>query len=113
MNKFQKTLSADNKTIKAARAKIVSEDIKDAQEEVVRKIKQEKRDLERRLIQLSDLSPDSEFSLKVVKDNFDASKWAEETQEIKVALANKTVELTLAEETFNEWFTDVDVKASK
>lgn len=106
MNKFEKMLSADNKTIKAARAKIVAEDIKDAQDEVVRNLRQEKRDFERRLIQLSDLSPDSEFSLKVIKDNFNAKEWAKETQAIKIELANKQVELELAEATYNEWFSD-------
>jgi len=108
MNKFISNLTASNKTIKESRAKIVSEDALDAQTELVRELKKSKRELERRLIQLSDMSPDSELSLKVVKDNFNAAAWVKEIQDIKIELANKEVELTLAEATFNEWFGDVE-----
>lgn len=106
MNKFITTLTASNKSIKEARAKMISEDAVDAQQELVRELKKEKRELERRLMQLSDMSPDSELSLKVVKDTFKATDWVKEIQTIKVELANKTVELQLAEETFSEWFED-------
>jgi hypothetical protein len=106
MNKFISTLTASNKSIKDARAKMVSEDATDAQQELVRDLKKEKRELERRLMQLSDMGSDSALSLQVVKDTFKASDWAKEIQSIKVELANKTVELQLAEETFNEWFGD-------
>lgn len=103
-NKFITVLTASNSTIKEARAKIVSEDVFDASDELTRSLKQEKRELERRLLNLSDMNRDSELSLKVVKDNFDAKAWIKEIQEVKVALAMKDVELKLATETHNEWF---------
>jgi len=104
MNKFISTLTASNKSIKEARAKMVSEDAIDAQAELVRDLKKDKRELERKLMQLSDMSPDSELSLKVVKDTFNAKEWAKTIQTTKVDLANKTVEIELAEETYKEWF---------
>jgi predicted nucleic acid-binding Zn-ribbon protein len=110
-NKFIKTLTASNKDIKKARAVMVSEDVLDASEELVRNIRQKKRELERRLMNLSDMNRDSELSLKVVKDNFDAKAWVKEIQEIKIELANIRVELELAEETHNEWFSEDEAEA--
>jgi hypothetical protein len=110
-NKFIKTLTASNKDIKKARAVMVSEDVLDASEELVRNIRQKKRELERRLMNLSDMNRDSELSLKVVKDNFDAKAWVKEIQEIKIELANIRVELELAEETHNEWFSEDETEA--
>ena len=106
MNKFVSNLTASNKAIKEARAKMVSEDAIDAQAELVRDLGKSKRELERKLAQLSDMSPDSELSLKVVKDTFNAEEWVKEIQTTKVAIANKTIELQLAEETFQEWFVE-------
>lgn len=111
-NNFIKSLTASNSSIKASRAKMVSEDALDASEELIRNLKQEKRELERRLMSLSDMNRDSEFSLKVVKDDFNAKEWIKEIQEIKVQLANKEVELQLASETHNDWFKEeIDEKA--
>jgi hypothetical protein len=42
------------------------------------------------------MNRDSELSLKVIKDNFDAKSWSKEIQEIKVALKMKEVELAIA-----------------
>lgn len=103
-NKFISSLTASNKDIKEARARRVSEDAYDSMDELVRDLKKEKRELERRLDNLSDMNRDSELSLKVIKDNFDAKAWGKEIQEIKVALKMKEVELAVAEETFEEWF---------
>jgi len=104
--KFIEELTLSNKQIKANRAKMICEDAKDAQEELLRQLNAEKRDLERKLLNLSDMSPDSQFSLRVTKDNFDAKAWVAEMQNLKVQLANKQVELELATATSREWFTD-------
>lgn len=103
-NKFTKDLTASNKEIKAARAKIVGEDVKDASEEMIHNLKKARRTLERRLLNICDMHRDSELSLKVVKDNFNATAWIKEIQEIKVELANNEVELSIAEATHKEWF---------
>ena len=108
--KFVVSLTRDNKSIKAARAKIIAEDAYDAQSEIVRTLSQEKREIEKQLLKLSDTSPDSEFSLKVVKDNFKASEWAKSIQALKVQLAMKEVEVKVAVDTFNEWFGNEEQK---
>lgn len=105
-NRFINSLIASNKEIKAARAKIVGEDALDASEELVRNLKAEKRELERKLLSLSDMNRDSELSLLVVKADFNAKNWIKEIHEIKVKLALKEEELKIAEETHNEWFSE-------
>ena len=104
--KFKSELSKSNKAIKAQRANMVSEDAKFQQEEILRGLQAQVRELEKDLILCSDMSPDSELSLKVVKDDFDAKAWAVSVQRIKVDLANKQVEMQLAQETYDEWFSD-------
>ena len=104
--KFKSELSKSNKSIKAQRANMVAEDAKFAQEEILRNLQAQKRELEKQLIMCSDMSPDSELSLKVVKDDFDAKLWATSIQRIKVDLANKEVEMQLAQDTYDEWFSD-------
>lgn len=103
-NKFIKMLSASNAEIKGARAKIVSEDVIDASESLLQKLRKEKRDLERKLLGLSDFNRDSELSLQVVKKNFNAATWITDVQNTKVELANKTIELEIAQSTHDEWF---------
>lgn len=103
-NKFITALTQSNKEIKAARAKILFEDVADAMNNQLLELKRQKRELERTLMNLSDLSRDSELSLKVVKDNFNAKEWLDQIQATKVALTMKEVELKLAEETNKEWF---------
>lgn len=104
MNKFAQLLTASNKDIKEMRAKMISEDVHDAQSELSRELKKRKRDLEKRLMSLRDMNRDSEFSLKVVKDNFKAEEWVKEIQSIKLELANLEVEIEIAQTTYNEYF---------
>ncbi len=104
MNKFVKTLSQSNSKIKEARAKIIAADAQFAQENIVRNLETEKRKLDGKLLSLTDLHPDSELSLRVVRKDFDAEQLFQDIQNTKVDLANKTVELQLANETSKEWF---------
>lgn len=104
MSKFAKTLKQGNKAIKSARANIISASAEEAASEIVRVLKKEKRELEFRLLNLTDVHPDSELSLRVVKADFDAAKLFEDIQSVKVDILNKKVELSCAEETYKEWF---------
>lgn len=105
-NKFAKNLTLSNSQIKEARANIIAEDAKAAHEELLRMLKQEQRDLERRKLALSDLYPDSELSLRIAQPNFNAKTWVKDLQDIGVSLANKSVEIKIAQDTFDEWFSD-------
>lgn len=102
--KFITNLKRSNKQIKDARAKIIAEDALDAQTQLLDSIKREKRELDRKLLELTDLHPDSELSLRVVRKDFNAKELFKEIQSTKVELANKTVELQIAMETYTEWF---------
>lgn len=106
MNKFQSVLKQSSKDIKANRARIASENAKDAAEEMVRKLRKDLRNYESQLDNLTDLNRDSELSLKVIRDDFNAGNWMSTIQNVKVAIANKKIELAIAEETFEEWFSE-------
>ena len=104
MNKFVKNLTLSDTGIKAKRAGILGAQAKTAHEKLTLALRGEKEELESKLTQLEDLAPDTTTSLKPGGDNFDAGAWAEAMQDTKVALANKEVELKIAEATLEEWF---------
>jgi len=106
MSKFAETLKQSNKSIKAARANIIAASAEEAQNEIVRLLNREKRELEFKLLNLTDVAPDSELSLRVVKADFDANQLFTDIQNTKVALANKEIEVLIAEETYKEWFSN-------
>lgn len=106
MSKFVKNLVQDAKGIKEQRAKILAEDTKIELETLINQLRKDKRELDVKILNLTDLSPDNTYSLKPGGDNFNAAKWVDEMQDAKIALLNKQVELYTAEETYNEWFTE-------
>lgn len=104
MNKSQELLKLSNKEIRQGRAKMTLDEMKFQQEEVIRTLESKKRAINIKLLELSDISRDSQFSLNFVKKDFSAKKWAEDTQQMKVDLLNIEVELAAATETYKEWF---------
>ena len=105
--KFFSMLTNDNKAIRANRANLIVEDVKAEQETLVRTLENEVRGIERSIMALTDFGPDSEYSLRVVKDNFNAANWVAAYQKNKLALELKNVELELAKETYREFFEEV------
>ena len=103
-SKFYKQLTLGGKGIIATRAAIIVEDVKSEQEALVRALEAEKRKLERELLKLEDMGPDSDISLRVVKDAFSATSWVAQYQAVKVSLKKKEEELAIAKETFTTWF---------
>tara|TARA_R110000803_G_scaffold208136_1_gene276614 strand:+ start:1000 stop:1338 length:339 start_codon:yes stop_codon:yes gene_type:complete len=106
MKKFEQTLVSSSKKIKAARAKIISENAEAAQEDILRLLKKALRDIDSELLSLTDIHPDSELSLSVVTPNFNAETLFTKIQSCKIRKANKLVELSIAQETYDEWFTE-------
>ena len=104
VNKFTKNLSQSHKDIRGKKAQLIADDAKDAQENLVRTLKQEYRDLERTLVNLDDIYPENVTSLSVTKLGFDAKEWVKEMHENKLALALKKVEVDTAEDTLREYF---------
>lgn len=103
-NKFAELLSSNHNQIRESRATIIAEKALYAQEEIVRRIQGERRDLRSKLLDLTDMHPDSRLSLRVTKEDFDPKATFEEIQSVKVDLANKQVEVEITESTFAEWF---------
>ena len=106
MNKFEQTIGATNKEIKGKRAALIAADVASAQTKLVQLLEDEKRVLTRRLMDLEDLSPDSALSLNPTKVGFDAKKWVNEMQTVKIQLIENAVMLKCAEETMAEYFVD-------
>lgn len=107
-NKFSTNLNASHADIKAMRSEIVSSDAEAAQKELIEKLKKDKRELQNKLLNLDDLSPESADSLNVVRGQFDGAKWANELQNTKVSIQLIDVQLKIAEETYSEYFKAIE-----
>jgi len=107
-NKFIKNLTSSDSAIKEQRATIIAEEAQAAQTELIQTLKKEKRKLDSKLMNLEDMHGETTVSLNPVKEGFDANKWVKELQDTKIAILNKGVEIDTAEETYNEWFADVE-----
>lgn len=104
MSKFKSNLTLSYKEIRGKRADLVTEDVKIAQEDIIRSLSDEKRALERKLMDLEDLSPDSEMSLHPGRKEFDPTHWVKTVQDTKVQLALIDQKLIIANETNVEFF---------
>lgn len=109
-NKFEQTLNATNKEIKANRARIITEQSADAMQELLREARQKKRDVEVALLDLSDVHVESKTSLNVAKKEFDAKSWLHQIRNRKIELLNAEIELQVVEEMYQEWFGAVEVE---
>ncbi len=105
MNKFASTLSASNADIKSQRATLVAESTSDEVDTLISVLRKEKRALESKLNNLTDLAPDNTYSLRPGSKDFDAAKWVKEYHQTKMDLKLKVIELETAEEIKKEWFT--------
>lgn len=107
MNKFQSLISTGNEVL-ARRAGNLSTTAEIAQQTLVNKLKVDKAQLEAKLMNLTDLAPNSTVSLRPGTENWDATNWAEELQSVKEQLYSVSIKLKLAEETYNEYFTELE-----
>lgn len=104
MNKFVKTLSASDAKIKESRAQILAEQASIEADTMVQNLKKEKLSLQNKIANMTDLAPDSTFSLRPGGESFDAAKWIKELHKTRMELKLKEIELTEAENIRNEWF---------
>jgi hypothetical protein len=103
-NKFTRNLQLSNKEIKDKRAAMIGEDASIAQTEIIQEIVARKRKLDRRLLNLEDMSPESTMSLNPGRADFIAANWAKEVQFTKCELKMVNIELEVALETNDEYF---------
>ena len=107
MNKFEKLISANGDSTLKRRASIISNESKMAQEDIVATIKRAINQEELKLMSLTDFAPTQTTSLQ--PGNFaqgGASEWAQELQKCKESLYNLKIKLKLAQETYEEYFTE-------
>lgn len=106
MNKFTRLISDNNSSTLARRAGSIATAAQIAQQNIVNQLKQRKCELELKIANLTDLAPESTDSLRPGDKDWDAKKWAIELQETKQELYDLDVQLTIAEETYKEYFED-------
>jgi hypothetical protein len=106
MNKFQKLISDNSNEVLKRRAGNIATTAQIAQQSLVNDLKVKIAKLENDLMNLTDLSPQTTDSLKPGTDNWDPQQWSKSLQTVKEQLYNNRIKLQLAEETYNEFFTD-------
>ena len=107
MNKFEKLISANGDSTLKRRASIISNESKMAQEDIVATIKRALNQEELKLMSLTDFAPTQTTSLQ--PGNFaqgGATEWAQNLQKCKENIYNLKIKLKIAEETYNEYFTE-------
>lgn len=103
-NLFISNLTKSNTEIKETRAKRIATQAEMAQDELVRSLKTRVLDLEAKLDDLEDLSPNSTMSLNPTRGEFKAKEWVCEMHDVKVQLANAKLELEIAQKTYDKYF---------
>lgn len=106
MKKFQELISDVTNASLRRRAAQISTSAEIAQQNLVNKLKQDKTNVELRIAALTDLAPDSTDSLRPGSKDWDATKWVTDLQNAKQDLYQIDIQLKLAQETFDEYFTD-------
>lgn len=104
MGKFASMIAASDKNIKEARAQIVAKAGKRAAENLVRNLEDEVDALETTILNLTDLAPDTTYSLRPGGKEFDAEGWVNKLHEAKLNIELKKIELAQAESILTEWF---------
>lgn len=110
-NKFTSNLTQSSDGIRAKRAGFIAQDAKDVSATKVLNAKKALRDLEKEKDRLSDMNRDTEFSLKVSKDEFRPEEWVEAMLAIDLKIVTQKVKVKIAEDFDKEWFgevTDID-----
>lgn len=104
MNKFVEMISANGGDVLKRRATAIGTGAQIAQETIVNDLKNRISNLELKLIDLTDLAPETSDSLRPGSKSFDPNRWATEVQNTKQDLYQLKIQLKLAEETYNEYF---------
>jgi hypothetical protein len=102
MNKLERMLSADRKTALTERAKIAVADLSDEGTSFLTRLEKEKRTIEKEIINLTDIGPNSTTSLRI--NNINAEEWYSKLHKLKMDLRLKEIEIKVSKEINIEWF---------
>lgn len=105
-NKFITTLSASDTTIKTIRASLLAQEAKIEANTLVQNLERDMLVLEGKIASLTDLAPETTYSLKPGGENFDAAKWVKELHDTKMKVKLKEIALAEARGIVEEWFGD-------
>ena len=103
-NRFVELISANGSDVLKRRAGSLATSAEIAQQTIVNDLKNKVASLELKLSDLTDLAPESNDSLRPGSKGWDPITWATEVQNVKQQLYQVKIQLTLAEETYNEFF---------
>ena len=104
MNRFTQIISNNGDSALKRRAESVATAAEIAQQSLVNKLKLEKSNLELKIINLTDLAPESKDSLRPCDSNWNANEWVTSLQKAKQDLYNVNIQLKIAEDTYSEYF---------
>ena len=104
MNRFNSSLTQSYREIKATRSQMICDDVMSAQNKLIMQLSDELRTLKRKMMELSDLSPDSTMSLNPTKADFNAVNWVKAVHDTTIDIANKEFELDIAKDNFEYFF---------
>jgi len=105
MNKLERKLSADRKTALSERATIAVADLSDEGTSFLTRLEKEKRSIEKEIINLTDIGPNSTTSLRI--SDINAEEWYSKLHALKLDLRLKEIEIEVAKEINKEWFEDI------
>lgn len=103
-NYFTKQLELSNKEIRGKRAEFLGIDAKKESKSFIDKLKSEKRDLERELMNLEDFNVSMTTSLKVSKDGFNVKVWVENMNRVTTELFLKKQDIKIAKKIHKKYF---------
>lgn len=102
--KFEAKISASDKSIKGERAKVLARKVRRSAEDKVRALDTEIENLETLILDLTDLAPDTTYSLRPTGKDFDADGWVDKLYTANLDLKLKKIELEVAKGILTEWF---------
>lgn len=108
MNKFLSLISDNTNKSLVRRASSVAVAAEIAQQNLVNELKSNKTALELKVNDLTDFAPNSKHSLRPGCAEFNPKEWVEELQKVKEELYEVKIALQIAEETYNEFFTEIE-----
>jgi hypothetical protein len=101
--KFSSMIKRNGDSIIGDRADRIIKSAKVAQRAIVDKLDQELMNLDDKRDLMLDQSPDNRYSLTLGK-SFESDKWAAEYQSISIQIANKKIELAIAQANYQDLF---------
>ena len=106
MNKFTTLISSNSSETLKRRAATIAQNAEVAQQNLLNNLKQKKIEIDLKIADLTDLAPDSTESLRPGNKDWDAKVWVAELQQAKQDKYSIEIQLKLAQETYDEYFTE-------